>query len=802
MAAKAESCNTCHSGAGEDHQAIYDKYVDDSNLALTFTAANITSAPTANPAGGGFDISVQFTVTNVDDGEGVDRSTLDQLRFYAVRYDVALGGYYDSCSLGVYSDVDAANGVYAVRNDALQELPNATRPTICAFDPTATDAQVYGYAARIPLFEHETGPGSEIIYSHVHLYDDVANTAVGFGAGVKGADGSYESPANVAGCIKCHGNPYLKHGYRAAVVEGIPDFAACKSCHYDDRSGGHEDWQWMVDEPYEWATTELGVEQETKYAYTANIMNDVHMSHGMEFPYPQSMSNCVQCHEGKLDEVLADEEFKGETCKSCHPLNGTDAGGWQYDCSTRGLSEEQAAEIGPYCQAHRAPSFAYLWEEAGVSNIHSSLEGDCTVCHAEGGFAPAFSELHTGYDTRIFDADGVRYADTYTLSIDDITADLEANTMTVTFSASDPTAVTPEILVSFYGWGTRQFILPSHTYDAGRDLGVEGGRVRFEWEPGDESRLFPSVSGTGTAGDPWVLTVDLAAWVPGVAGDEHSDGQPNMSVPDLIEEGIVTKVGVTLLGTVDAVSGSGLKAVTETFDLGEGGLVANYFQGDTALVDEDKCNDCHMQLPVRIHGNGASTVPACRNCHNPTYTGGHLEMASRSIDNYVHTIHSFQNFDTDDDFEEYDPVYAARYDQHIKHVFPNFTITNCEACHVSGTVTYNVPDQSKALPGVLSETYVLNTWYGIYPQNDPSGLEGKPFEDASGRDIGFVPEYVTGPASRACGGCHRARLINQDEAGALASWNAHTQTNGTYVPNDPEDDDVLFGVINKIMSMF
>ncbi len=30
---------------------------------------------------------------------------------------------------------------------------------------------------------------------------------------------------------------------------------------------------------------------------------------------------------------------------------------------------------------------------------------------------------------------------------------------------------------------------------------------------------------------------------------------------------------------------------------------------------------------------------------------------------------------------------------------------------------------------------------------------------------------------------------------------AHTEVNGTYVPND-EDDEVLYGVIDKIMSMF
>jgi hypothetical protein len=77
------------------------------------------------------------------------------------------------------------------------------------------------------------------------------------------------------------------------------------------------------------------------------------------------------------------------------------------------------------------------------------------------------------------------------------------------------------------------------------------------------------------------------------------------------------------------------------------------------------------------------------------------------------------------------------------------------------------------------------------------------------RNIGSIPEHVTGPASRACGGCHRAVMINEDHAGNLASFNAHTEAFGTYAENDtaddqgtPVDDEVLFGIIEKIMTWF
>ena len=142
----------------------------------------------------------------------------------------------------------------------------------------------------------------------------------------------YVSAANNAGCEKCHTDPYLKHGYIYAQVDGDPatDFYTCKACHLDNGEGGHFEWQLLVDDPekaVEWLNSDEDLsiftpEQLDLYAYTTSLMNDVHMSHAMEFPYPQSMASCVTCHEGKLDAVLSDDNFTVETCKSCHPVTG------------------------------------------------------------------------------------------------------------------------------------------------------------------------------------------------------------------------------------------------------------------------------------------------------------------------------------------------------------------------------------------------------------------------------------------------------------------------------------------------
>jgi OmcA/MtrC family decaheme c-type cytochrome len=771
-AAKVESCATCHGDVGvEEHQSLYDKYVDPSAFTMTFTS--FTTGPGTNA--GTFAGTLNLTITKDGQPFTGDLTTLPQARFFVSEYDsVADEHIWAFTSLNDTTTM-VAPGDFVITED---NLP---------FDPTL-NGQVYGYIADTPLIER-TGVGAELPDStHVHLYDDVASAALAFGDAMATDPDAYVSAANVAGCEKCHGAPYRKHGYREAAVAGIPDFQSCKVCHNDAGDGGHEEWQYMVDDPFNWATAGLPVaEVEAMYAYKRNIMNDVHMSHAMEFPYPMSMSNCNTCHEGMLAQVLDDSNFTPETCKSCHPVQGIDA--WPGE---------------DYYQGLRAPALGYLWTPEGgsdtsdISSFHetailSAAADACTFCHGA-GVSRSLSEYHTGYDVTIYDATGTKYADLNTVSIDQITR--SGDLLTVNFSSNNPDIV-PELLVSFYGWDSKHYIVGSHERDA--------NPVCTGFRPGCKMEYVPESSGGGTnplfTEDPasvpgnWMVTLDMAAL----------QLTKTDLIPALIADGTIkmAEIGITpeleVAGT-DVI----LTAVSETFDLGGGTLVADYFQGAKATVDINKCNVCHDSLASSFHdgsGRGGDGVQVCKNCHTTTFPGSHLEMASRSIDSYVHAIHSFQDFDVADTFNDrdangdpipgFDPVLAKRYDQHTKHVFPNFTIRRCEACHMEGT--YNVPDQTQSMPGVLAASDNPLTWYDI--------VGGLAVENTAGRNIGTVPELVTGPASRACGGCHRARDINDDLAGNIASFNAHTEAGGTLVEND-DDDAVVFGVIDKIMSMF
>ncbi len=708
-AAKPETCAGCHVSAGATHQAVYNQYTDTSNLDITIN--NVSSSA----SGTYFNTTVQFTASGSAYAPTTTnfKSGFDQTTVYAVKYNSATRTFTDSTSFPTASFTSAAlDGVY-------------TAPaTTLTYAPESSNALVYVYAV--------TG---KLATEGMQLYSDVANKGVEYGD----VD-TYVSTANVSGCEKCHGTPYMKHGYRAARVTGLPDFAACKVCHYDTRTGGHQGWQLLVDDPAAYAAQNgtPTTAQKTKYAYKASVMNDVHMSHAMEFAYPQSMANCATCHEGKLVSLLTDTNFKVSTCRSCHPVTAADG-----------------------TDAKRAPALITLMSDTSLSYTHGSEVGNlyadatapnCGMCHKAGGSAPEFKTIHTGYNSEIYaDASGTKYSDAFTVSIDSVS--VASNVLTIKFSATESlatalsvTSIKPTVMVGLYGYDTKDFLVGSHgkTIDTSRDL---------EYVVGTTHPRFTTVS---AANGSWEVTADLSAWA------------------DKIADGTVKRAEIAVMPELKNADGVvvALNAPSKTFDLVAKAINNTFFSPIVKVANG--CNTCHDALATTFHSaNRGGNIVVCRLCHTPMSGGSHLEMQSRSIDSYVHAIHSFQPFDIGDiDFT--DPVEELHYEHHIESTYPNFTILNCESCHNANT--YNVPDQSNSLPGLLSSSDTVTT-----------------------RTISGVPSYVTGPASRACGSCHRTELINEDEAGGLAAFNEHTKTNGYMLE---ETGSVLDAVIESIMAIF
>jgi OmcA/MtrC family decaheme c-type cytochrome len=457
-------------------------------------------------------------------------------------------------------------------------------------------------------------------------------------------------------------------------------------------------------------------------------MNDVHMSHAMEFPYPQSMANCIVCHEDKLDMILTDEHLTLETCKSCHAMTGSE----EY-----GTTELALKTIIP-------------------AAIHGSMDwetSDCGACHE-------FSAIHSGYDKKIYTSDGERYSDAIVVSIDD--ASYSGNTLSFEFSATgsagsvDSADIVPEVMIGLYGYDTKDFIVNGHDrYDSSGNGVIsrsDGDLPKGAYEVGTEHAYFTTI--TDDPGS-WEVTHDLSEWA------------------SMLNDGTILRIEIAVLSMVDDADGEeiAINAVSRTFDIASNDFDDDFY--DPLVKVEEGCNNCHDALGTTFHSpDYGGSITVCRMCHVTLSGGSHLEMQSRSIDSYVHAIHSFQDFDIGDiDFT--DPVEALHYEHHINFPYPTHGITDCESCHNEGT--YEVPDQTKSLPGLLSAS-----------------------DEVEDRDIGDVPSYVTGPASRACGGCHRAVLIKEDEAGELMSFFQHSKQGGYLI----EEDDNLLDVIDEIMAYF
>jgi len=583
----------------------------------------------------------------------------------------------------------------------------------------------------------------------------------------------YASAATVSGCEKCHTVPYLKHGFIYGRVGGNPatDFYTCKGCHQDTVAGGHFEWQLLVDDPPLSAKHLAGnttqAEKDAiaaKYAYKRSLMNDVHMSHAMEFAYPQSMANCVTCHEGKLAAVLTDNNFVIETCKSCHPVTG-------------GTDSPALLDNGSIRLVNGQPVFAFDTRDLALSNILPPTVGAhappfataCNVCHNAAGGLPVFKAIHSGYDKVIYGNDnGTKYSTAIKVTIDNASFADNTNTLSFGFHGTgslggvNSANIRPTILVGLYAFDTKDYLFGPHESAGGRRL------LEFNID-NTSNNNSPRITLTGGSGT-WNVTADLSTW----AG--------------WIDNGSVKRVEVAvmpkLLNPADN-SMVALDAPSRTFNLGTKAFEDSFFGNSIARVPGGAvqgvvsgCNNCHEALATTFHSpDRGGNIVVCRLCHITKAAGSHLELQSRSIDSYIHAIHRFQAFDTGAiDFN--DPVEALHYEHHVESNFPTFGIENCRACHNAGK--FNVPNQGRSLPGVLSDT-----------------------DFGTIRNIGTIPGFITGPATRACGACHRAEAIIANAGFGdpikLANINSHMTTFGYMLETPPA---TILDVIVQVFSKF
>lgn len=760
-----ESCAICHNDQtirnGDAHQADYDQRFQDNVVVVV-------------PG------SITYTYSAVDNSHNVNFTmTKNGAAFNCT--EITTGAPSDSLSIG-FAEYNAATRSFDPPLPLTSRLSLGSQTTLTYLGAGVCTSKVFDNNAAGPVGNlnlrngiieingRDDRQGTLASPSRVQLalfpFAGLLETGP---AGV-----NYASAATVDGCQKCHTVPFLKHGFIYGRVAGdsTNDFYTCKGCHMDNGAGGHFIWQLLVNDPRLIITLEnqYGANWESsgdarlaKYAYKTRLMNDVHMSHAMEFAYPQSMSNCATCHEGpaKLAATLTDNNFVVATCKSCHPVTAA--------------SYADKSYVDP----QRAPALVGILP----TDFHATLALDgsvvCSLCHFTGNGigAPVFSAIHTGYDKVIYgDAIGTKYSTVITVTIDN--ASFVDNTHILTFGfhgtgslgGVSAANIVPTVLVGLYGYDSKDFLFGPH-----ESSGTPSKRLlEFSTATPPPANNSPRITVTGGAGS-WNVTANLTDWAAWI--DNNTVRRVEVAVlPNLKNPALPAGDNVVALNAPSRTFNLDTKVFEPDFF---GNSIVKVPASATGAALVSGCNNCHDALATTFHSpDRGGNVVVCRMCHITKASGFHLELQSRSIDSYIHAIHRFQAFDTGA-INFNDPVDVLEYTHHVQSNFPTFGIENCRACHNAGK--FNVPDQSKSLPGVLS-----NTDFGTI------------------RNIGTIPtDLIVGPATRACGACHRAEAIIANagfgDPVKLANINSHMKTFGYMLESPPA---TIMDVILQVFSFF
>ena len=187
-----------------------------------------------------------------------------------------------------------------------------------------------------------------------------------------------------------------------------------------------------------------------------------------------------------------------------------------------------------------------------------------------------------------------------------------------------------------------------------------------------------------------------------------------------------------------------------------------------AVVDIQKCNDCHNQLS--LHGNNRTDKPeVCVTCHNPMMTDINQRAADpclatlgaddQTID-FKHMIHGLHA--SGEIGKPYD-VCGFRSSVHSFDVVYPGRLNNCEGCHLAGT---------------------------YYPV-DPMQLFGTTF-DANNPAI-LTDDRVVSPNASVCSACHIEPLDTEHMQLNGADFSAAKAADGTLVSSEIESCVICHG---------
>lgn len=482
-------------------------------------------------------------------------------------------------------------------------------------------------------------------------------------------------------CDSCH-DKFKAETASSAVFHGGGRVAAemCNVCHSPDR----------LSNPLADSASFVHRIHNGAQVATSNLF------HGIAATYPQDIRKCDTCHGGAAQEAQIFANPKEISCKGCHDYvefgastlpfcgivgqlaRGTDGkplpckhvGGVQPDstcasCHGPGTSFDTKRYHDPVIP----PDPNNAWLPGGTNNNTNA------AFVAAAGFKPPGADIIT-YEVKTVEA----VADGNGIKRPQITFRLLRNGEPVAFQVFVPNLVT-ELMPDFVGSPSVYFAfaVPQDGQTVPADFNAAAsGYIKKIWDG--------SATGTGAGtltgpaeGNFYTIRLTgaqipaTATMLTGGVGYTYSLA----STPPLVQTN-VPEYPFTPNVPADGKAQGGLSVPPPNV-----WKVATGFTGRRAIVDNNKCNNCHGMLGVApgesFHGGQRNDGPTCSFCHTPNRTSAGWSAGSKY---FVHAIHAGRKR-------------VVPFTWHAAEAGPGFdevefpgTLNDCETCHVPGTYEF------------------------------------------------------------------------------------------------------------------
>lgn len=433
-----------------------------------------------------------------------------------------------------------------------------------------------------------------------------------------------------------------------------------------------------------------------------------------EITYPQDIRNCTKCHRNPAPNNPAPMAGNWTTpsrraCGACHddksfvsppPAGRTLHSGGAMANDNSCLLCHGPGGIGGAPDAIHAP--VSLPNPANVYAVGGTNSNTNAAYVAAAGFVPPGAKVLT-YEVSSVSLDANKHPQiVFRVLKADPTASPPVAAAPVTFQ--DHTAAT-EMIPGFVGSPSAYIVysLPQDGISAPADFNVSAsGYLRNIWNTSAAGTLTgPDANGfyTVTLSAVTVPTTppNAAVMLTGGIGYTYGLGtgplfanntQPFTEI-DLPRYAYVPNSN----GTPGAAAGTGGLIVPPP-DVSK---VATGYTGRRAIVDNSKCNACHVSLGVGpdFHAGQRNDSPTCAWCHRPNQTSSGW---SANAKDFIHSIHAAEkrlvpfNWHAESATEGfYNVTYPA-------------ILNRCEMCHLPGTYDFSLASTTSALPNMLAST--------------------------------------------------------------------------------------------------